>query len=149
MIANQVTFFVCMATIIAGAAIWYNLKEKIWELQEKNKRTESRIVYLEKKTGYSLQVFELKEYATKLTRTTIKKIFMEKAKKLFPGDEYSDLWNSLADFTGNGDKLKENYSISIYDKEFDDLFDDLEDLEKKFRERFPNKAVDGLFDNIK
>lgn len=146
---TPVVFFVFIAIIIGGVVTWVNLKSKIWELQEENKDLKSRIDYLEKKTGYSLRAFKQKEWRATQIRLTIKKKFMEKAKEIFPDEEYSDLWNSLADFTGKGDSLKESYSISIYDKEFDDLFDDLEGLEKKFRERYPDKEFDDLFDGLR
>lgn len=146
---TPVVFFVFIVIIIGGVVTWDKLKSKIWELQEENKDLKSRIDYLEEKTGYSLIVFKKKEWLDKQIRITIKKKFMEKAKKIFPDEEYSDLWGSLADFTGKGDSLKENYSISIYDKEFDDLFDDSEGLEKKFRERYPDKEFGDLFDSLR
>jgi len=146
---TPVVFFVFIAIIIGGVLTWDNLKSKIWELQEENKELKSRIDYLEEKTGYSLIYFKQKEWLARQTKLMIKNKFMEKAKEIFPDEEYSELWDSLADFTGKGDSLKESTTISIYDKDFDDLFNDLGGLEEKFRERYPDKDFDALFDSLR
>ncbi len=139
---SSVVFFVFIAIILGGVMAWDNLNRKIWVLREENNDLKDRIDYLEEIAGDSLfaSIVRKKNASERLAK--IISNFIKKAEERYPDEEFDDILYGYNGFESLYRKLF--LDIDKRNKGYDDIFDGLEDLLKKLRERYPDEEFDDL-----